>query len=81
MINNHMLAAEAAKRLSERAGHEITIDDLRQMRRHGHIEGTRLSYNVVVFTPEQVESATIPPERQPTKRKRKARRKVKTRSA
>jgi len=77
MLNGYMLAKEAAAYLSERAGREITIDDLRQMRRHRHVEGIKLAYNVIVFTKAQLDSATIPPERKsPTRRNRKKRRKA-----
>lgn len=73
----HMTAHDAVQRLSERAGRTITLDDLRQMRRHGHIEGEHQSDRIVVYTPEQVEAATIPvarksPEnRKPVKKKRR----------
>lgn len=80
MINNHLLASEAAKRLTERAGREITVDDLRQMRRRGHIQGETIAYNIVVYTPEQVDAATIPPERKPSKKKKKARKRTKSAS-
>ncbi len=72
----HMTAHDAVQRLSERAGRTITLDDLRQMRRHGHIEGEHQSDRIVVYTPEQVEAATIPLARKsPVSRKKPAKKK------
>lgn len=79
MIDGYYLANEAAQKLSERAGRVVTLDDLRQMRRREHIEGTKLAYNLVVYTQEQIDAATIPTERaSPVKRKKHRKRKAKT---
>ena len=78
MIDGYYLANEAAQKLSERAGRVVTIDDLRQMRRREHIEGTKINYNLVVYTQEQIDAATIPTERaSPVKRKKHRKRKTK----
>ncbi len=78
MIDGYYLANEAAQKLTERAGRNVTMDDLRQMRRRNHIEGTKLNYNLVVYTQEQIDAATIPTERTAqVKRKKHRKRKIK----
>lgn len=66
---------EAAKMLSERSGRTVTVDDLRQMRRRGRIEGIQIAVNLYGYTDEQIASATIPVERQPAKKKKRRKRK------
>lgn len=51
--------AEAAKFLSERAGREINVNRVAQLRRAGKVKATRLGYNETVYTREDLEHADI----------------------
>lgn len=42
--------AEAAKFLSERAGREINVNRLAQLRRAGKVKATTMGYNTTVYT-------------------------------
>ncbi len=51
--------AEAAKKLSELSGREITIARLAQLRRAGKVKATRLGYNETVYRLEDLKNADV----------------------
>lgn len=50
---------EAAKYLTERAGREINVNRLSQLRRAGKVKATQLGYNVTVYTKEDLDNADV----------------------
>ena len=56
---NLFTPAEAAKYLSERAGREINVNRLGQLRRAGKVKGTQLGYNQTVYTLEDLNKADV----------------------
>lgn len=51
--------AEAAKYLSEKAGREINVNRLAQLRRAGKVKATRLGYNETVYKLEDLQRADV----------------------
>ncbi len=51
--------AEAAKYLTEKAGREINVNRLGQLRRAGKVKATQLGYNQTVYTLEDLEGADV----------------------
>src|SRR5258708_770928 len=50
---------EAAKYLSDKAGREINVNRLAQLRRAGKVKATRLGYNETVYTLEDLQKADV----------------------
>ena len=48
---------EAAKYLTEKAGREINVNRLSQLRRAGKVQATQLGYNQTVYTQEALDQA------------------------
>lgn len=55
--------ADAAKFLSERAGREINVNRLAQLRRAGKVKATQMGYNATVYTLEDLLNADLSLER------------------
>lgn len=51
--------AEAAKFLSEKAGREISVARLAQLRRAGKVKATTIGYNTTVYTREDLDKADV----------------------
>lgn len=51
--------AEAAKYLSKKAGREINVNRLSQLRRAGKVSGTSIGYNQTIYTLEDLEKADV----------------------
>ena len=51
--------AEAARYLTEKAGREINVNRLGQLRRAGKVKATQLGYNQTVYTLEDLEKADV----------------------
>ena len=52
--------SEAAQILSERAGYQITIDDLKQMRRSGKVRVARKLARTTLYERSEIERAPLP---------------------
>jgi hypothetical protein len=50
---------EAAKYLSDKAGREINVNRLAQLRRAGKVKATRIGYNATVYTLEDLINADV----------------------
>ena len=51
--------SEAARYLTERAGREINVNRLAQLRRAGKVKATRLGYNETLYTLEDLQKADV----------------------
>ncbi len=51
--------AEAARYLTKRAGREINVNRLAQLRRAGKVKATQLGYNQTVYTLEDLNNADV----------------------
>jgi hypothetical protein len=60
---------EAASIMSNRAGYEITPDDIRQMRRHNRLKAARQMRRTTLYERSEIENATPPKKRHPKKLK------------
>lgn len=49
--------AEAAKYLTKKAGREINVNRLGQLRRAGKVKATKIGYNETIYTLEDLEEA------------------------
>ena len=61
MTNEQQLftPADAAKFLSKRAGREINVNRLAQLRRAGKVKATQLGYNTTVYTLKDLLEADV----------------------
>lgn len=57
---NLITPREAAQILSERAGYQITIDDLKQMRRSGKVRVARKLERTTLYERSEIERAPLP---------------------
>src|SRR6266566_9148643 len=62
-LEHLVIPEEAARIMSLRAGHEITTDDLRQLRRRGKIKAAKQLSRTTLYERSEIERAPLPKKR------------------